>query len=114
MPKAKVEPYKPEEGEPWTSITEEELEAKGFKLNEVNIVHDVKEHLPEFYNPVYKDLLIKKSIVENTWMIYLAVGYVDPSTKVDLLGYRFLRAVQYMYQIDNMFHGFTDRWLGYI
>lgn len=89
----------PEKGEPWTSITEESLKEKGFhQYNDI------------FYHPKLVGIGVVKG--EHAWEIWA----YRPTVKdmKDSLNRNFLRYVKYMYQVDNMFHGFTDRWLGLI
>lgn len=86
----------PKEGEPWTGITEEELEKKGWKEEEGEWRH------PELPSEIY---LQKWDSWAFFW--FKDTGEFSPVDEE-------FRGVKYMYQIDNMFHGFTDRWLGYI
>lgn len=79
----------PQEGEPWTGITVEELKKKGFEGKEIRFVHPKCLNLEVMYSPV-----------DMNWKLWWH------NTQ--------LREIKYMYQVDNMFHGFTDRWLGYI
>ena len=102
MPRPKVEPYKPEEGEPWTGISGEELESKGFKLHDGIYVHPKLPIMGVSYNDYAE-----------SWLVSIAEAFVNESS-IDSLRWKRLRYINYMYQIDNMFHGFTDRWLGYI
>jgi len=82
--------------EAWTGISEEELEKAGFKLK-----------YPEdkiYVHPKWEWMgVVFREEDDGYWIINLTPhGWLD------------LRYVKYMYQIDNMFHGFTDRWLGLI
>lgn len=79
----------PKEGEPWTSITIEEMKIKGLVEKEGQFFHKKFPLLKVEYNQDLKSYCL---MYENT----------------------LLKEIKYMYQIDNMFHGFTDRWLGYI
>jgi len=93
--KIKRELPAPEKGEPWTGITEKELIEKGFE----KIVEVITDEF-SFYHPKLELLQVKYDETLKSWyLIYRGCT---------------LRLVKYMYQIDNMFHGFTDRWLGYI
>lgn len=87
----------PAEGEPWTGITTEELEKKGFKLTTSAY----------YVHPKCKEIGLQK--IHGEWNIFFYPAYTE-----DEPGVIRIREVKYMYQIDNMFHGFTDRWLGYI
>ena len=88
----------PKEGEPWAGITAEELKIKGFTEKDGDWRH------PKFP----KELFIEE--YEGKW-IFMWDDSIDECVGD---GPRELRLVTYMYQIDNMFHGFTDRWLGYV
>ena len=83
----------PEKGEPWTSITEEELEKGGFKDDGVG----------GYIHPKCSNLGV--SFTQEEWGLYHIL---------DKTNFILIKKIKYMYQIDNMFHGFTDRWLGYI
>jgi len=83
----------PEKGEPWSSITAEELEINGFE----------DDGTGTYIHPRCPKLGI--SFVQDEWGLY----HIPDKTNLILL-----KKVNYMYQIDNMFHGFTDRWLGLI
>lgn len=88
----------PEKGEPWSGITAEELEINGFEKDHDTFALD---GIVCYYHPRCQEIRIVPTIT-GTWVVY----YVKPILR--------LRDVKYMYQIDNMFHGFTDRWLGLI
>lgn len=90
----------PKEGESWTMVTGEELKKKGFKLT--TTAHYVHPELPRV---AICHLSNGKTISEDWTMVIQ--GYEEENVVI-------LRNVKYMYQIDNMFHGFTDRWLGLI
>jgi hypothetical protein len=89
----------PLEDEGWTMITQEELVKVGF---EEHIGHASGTVWSNFSHPKCLDFAVRWDSEEDSWII---VRQVDGSR---------LRVVKYMYQIDNMFHGFTDRWLGLI
>lgn len=93
-----------EKGESWSMINPQELEKKGWsQLND-----------REFSAPKMASLRVCFNPVTEAWEMYLAkdpVKHKDGSTTTKLT---YLRLVKYMYQIDNMYNGFTDRWLGYI
>ena len=80
-------------GKGWTMVNKKELEEKNFEVIK-------KEGLDLYYHEAMPELFVIQ----------------DPGTKswyLQLQG-KTLRIVKYMYQIDNMIHGFTDRWLGYV
>lgn len=92
----------PEEGEPWTDINGEALEKKGWNINDGYYIHSKAPYLGVTYNDYAE-----------SWLIAIAEPFVNES-KEDSIRWKRLRYIKYTYQIDNMFHGFTDRWLGYI
>ena len=92
----------PNEGESWTSISGEVLEEKGFEAQGGVYIHPKLNILGILYNEY-----------SESWRVSIAEPFVNES-KQDSIRWKRLRDVKYMYQIDNMFHGFTDRWLGYI
>ena len=96
----------PKEGEPWTGISEEELLEKGFKKG---------EGLHSYVHPKLPRMIIVRLYdgrdYRKEWSISILRGMNDSPLAPDTI---IVRDVKYMYQIDNMFHGFTDRWLGYI
>ena len=107
----------PEKGEPWTGITEEELMEKGFKIEDAGGGPSEED---VWYHPIYPFIVLLFNENGNLWEmrflipgIQAEVGKEKKESK-DVVYNILLRSVQYMYQIDNMFHGFTDRWLGYI
>lgn len=80
-------------GKGWTMVNEKELTEAGFDMM-------IIEGKDTYYHEVLSELLV----------------ILDPDTKAWYLKLNgiTLRAVTYMYQIDNMIHGFTDRWRGYV
>ena len=86
---------------PWTKITSLDLKEKGF----LEIARDV------FYHPKLSSVKVLINDLTDMWCVKLSYTFVDKRGKES---YRlvWLRDVKYMYQIDNIFHGFTDRWLG--
>ena len=89
----------PEGGEPWSGITVEELEKAGFEVDE----RDEWRH-----SKLPKELYL--NLIDDEW--WFSWDATLPEDEYD--NCRDVRQVKYMYQIDNMFHGFTDRWLGLI
>jgi hypothetical protein len=93
---------KKEEG--WTAIDADKLIDKGW--TQLSDRH--------FSAPKISSLRVCFNPVTEAWEMYLSkdpVKHKDGSTSTKLT---YLRLVRYMYQIDNMYNGFTDRWLGYI
>jgi len=101
----KFENIYPKEGEPWSSITDEELKLKGW----IEAI-DVEGEIPTFYfHKKCNEVRVMHD--DKGWKLVMLTGETNGKRREEELC---LRRITYMYQIDNMFHGFTDRWLGYI
>ena len=80
-------------GKGWTMVNDKELTAAKFDMIIMN-------GADTYYHEVLPELLVILDPETKSW--YLKLNGIT------------LRVVKYMYQIDNMIHGFTDRWRGYI
>jgi len=74
-------------------VNEKELTEKGFETIKV-------EGLDLYYHEILPELFVIKDPGTKSWYLRLQG--------------KTLRTVKYMYQVDNMIHGFTDRWRGYV
>ena len=111
MEKQIVDNYAKEE-KPLLRITEEELKNKGFELME-----DGTEEVPKTWGH-RKCLELAIQCIpftnEKSWhLVKVSVFFENVDSSAEWK-YTFLRGVKYIHQVDNMFHGFTDRWLEYI
>jgi hypothetical protein len=101
MTKEEKKIYPDHDTEEWTSITPKALEKAGFEIYQRDILDNI------WYHPKWPQCFLSK--VHGEWNIFYEKAYQETFDEPVRL-----REIKYMYQVDNMFHGFTDRWLGLI